>query len=96
MFQISKLYDLARKENEKSSTEKKFITASSSFILAHQKILLLLQDKNVHDEAHKLMKKFSSPKDTTKAWYHERISAFRHEEDIKRGENFFSYQKNIK
>jgi hypothetical protein len=35
-----------------------------------------LQDKNVHDEAHKLMKKFSSPKDTTKPWYHERISAF--------------------
>lgn len=58
-------------EQTRRAAPKKFITASSSHSLYHTKnsssLSLSLQDKNVHDEAHKLMKKFSSPKNNTKA-----------------------------
>lgn len=55
----------SKKANEKSSIEK--IYYSFFFLLRRSpENSSLLQDKNVHDEAHKLMKKFSSPKDTTK------------------------------
>jgi hypothetical protein len=56
----------AARFSRKQTEKKKFITASSSFTLPLTKNSSFLQDKNVHDEAHKLMKKFSSPKDTTK------------------------------
>lgn len=59
----------------------------------HQNILLL-QDKNVHNEAHKLMKKFSSLLKSLPS--HDIMSKFQsifaNEEDIKR-RNFFHTKK---